>query len=250
MKRVVRLVGLAGLLILVLATIGFLTWTLWIPTPGQTALKAIATDDSVTVTKDPFLTFTPKISKSKVALVFYPGARVDVGAYSPLARMIAEKGYLVVVPSMPLNMALFAPNRAKKVIDDFPEIRTWIIGGHSMGGAFAAQFAHDNQEIISGLVLVGSYLPPNVDLSRSSIKAASIYGSADDIATPNEVLAAKPYMPPATEWVKVIGGNHSQFGDYGKQYGDSEAYIPADDQHQITAAAIIGLLERISPGSL
>jgi hypothetical protein len=36
---------------------------------------------------------------------------------------------------MPLNLAVFSPNKADEVITDFPEIEEWYIAGHSLGGA-------------------------------------------------------------------------------------------------------------------
>ena len=41
-----------------------------------------------------------------VGLIIYPGARVLPAAYGPLAQRIAAHGYLVVVASMPLNLAV------------------------------------------------------------------------------------------------------------------------------------------------
>ncbi len=37
----------------------------------------------------------------------------------------------------------------------------------------------------------------------------------------------------------IDGGNHAQFGSYGQQKGDGEATIPAAEQWQITADAIL-----------
>lgn len=249
LKRVIRLIVAAVLSILILSTVGFLAWALWIPGPGSAALFSLVSDERVVVTNEPFLVFKPSNSDSTTGVIFYPGARVDPRAYAPIARKIAQKNYLVVVPSMPLNMALFAPNRAKEIIDAFPAVSSWVIGGHSMGGAFAAQFAHDNQAKISGLFLIGSYPPAGLDLRGSNFKVVSIYGSTDRIATPDEVLSSRPFLPASTEFVEANGGNHAQFGDYGTQMGDGQPYISADDQHRATATAVIALLERISAES-
>ncbi len=40
------------------------------------------------------------------------------------------------------------------------------------------------------------------------------------------------------------GGNHAQFGDYGKQKGDGEAEIPAKEQWGETVTAIVDFMER------
>lgn len=38
--------------------------------------------------------------------------------------------------------------------------------------------------------------------------------------------------------VAVEGGNHAQFGNYGKQRGDAEATISREEQQDITVEAI------------
>ncbi len=249
MKRFLK-IGLSFLaMFFVLAAASFLCWALWIPPHGQIAAKAIISDEIVTVSTDPYLTFSPANGKPQTGLIFYPGARVTPEAYASIARSVASESFLVVIPSMPLNMALFAPHRASEVMSMHPDIRYWAIGGHSMGGAFAAQFIAQRPETISGLVLVGAYPPNGIDLSTSAKEVVSIYGSVDGIATPAEVLAAKPFLPPMTEWVEVNGGNHAQFGDYGSQFGDSEPYVTADQQQRVTGTSIIGLLKRISANS-
>lgn len=224
----------------------FLFWSLWIPPHGQNAAQALNSDANVTVSIDPYLSFSPASGNAQTGLIFYPGARVSPEAYAQIARSVASEGFIVVIPSMPLNMVLFAPNRASEMMSMNPTIQKWAIGGHSMGGAFAAQFAAQQPQSIRGLILVGAYPPKGIDLSSKELIAASIYGSADGIATPAEVLAAKTYMPQTTKWVEVNGGNHAQFGDYGRQYGDLEPYITAEEQQRATAAAIIELLKRLS----
>ncbi len=76
-----------------------------------------------------------------VGLVFYPGAKVEYSAYAPLMRDLAERGYLAVVVQMPFNFAFFDINAADRVRADFPDVGTWWVGGHSLGGSMAAQYA-------------------------------------------------------------------------------------------------------------
>ena len=35
---------------------------------------------------------------------------------------------------MPLNFAMLAPNKAEKVIKEHDHIKSWVVGGHSLGG--------------------------------------------------------------------------------------------------------------------
>ena len=43
--------------------------------------------------------------------------------------------------------------------------------------------------------------------------------------------------------VKIEGGNHAQFGNYGKQKGDPDATISSDEQQNITVTAIVDFIE-------
>jgi hypothetical protein len=44
--------------------------------------------------------------------------------------------------------------------------------------------------------------------------------------------------------VKIQGGNHAQFGNYGKQRGDPDAQISAEEQQRIAAQAIFAFIGR------
>jgi dienelactone hydrolase len=182
-------------------------------------------------------------SEPSAGLILYPGGRVDLRSYAPTAREIAAQGYLVVVVPMPLNLAFFAPDRAAEVIAAFPEVDRWAIGGHSLGGAMAARFAHRYPSTVHGLVLWASYPAASDDLSaRGDLAVASIYGTLDGLATEDEIAASRPLLPPDTRWVAIEGGNHAQFGWYGPQRGDNPATISREAQQQETIAGTLALL--------
>ena len=103
-----------------------------------------------------------------------------------MLRPLAEKGYLVVVPPMPLNLAVFGVNAADEVIKSYPEIKHWAVGGHSLGGSMAASYARAHLDKIQGLVLWASYPAGSDDLSKTSLKVGSIYAANDGLATPGK----------------------------------------------------------------
>lgn len=70
-------------------------------------------------------------------------------------------------------------NATGKYIEEYESINSWYIAGHSLGGSMGSIYASKNKEKIEGLILRGSY--PSADLSESSIKMISIYGSNDKI---------------------------------------------------------------------
>ncbi len=213
--------------------------------PSPEAVAAMQSSDTVTVTdaRD-LVTFMPK-GEPRAGLVFYPGARVEAAAYAARLRPLAEHGYAVFVVKFPLSLAIFGTNRAAGVIAAHPEIKTWALGGHSLGGAFASAFLKGRRDV-KGLILYASY--PAGDLSaRTDLVSVSIYGTRDALATVARIENAKPTMPPQTEYVAIEGGNHSYFGDYGMQDGDGIPSIPRDEAARQIVAATLAAMEQLAP---
>ena len=191
-----------------------------------------------------WLSLAPRDATPRAALIFYPGGLVPAEAYAPFARAVAAQGYLVALVRMPLNLAVLDSDAGRAVMEAYPQIGRWVIGGHSLGGAMAARFAANNARDIDGLLMLAAWPEESVDLSSSPLAVSSVYGSADGLATPAEVLAAAPRLPATTEFLRIEGGNHAQFGRYGPQNGDNEAQIPPEAQQAQTVAAALALLRR------
>jgi dienelactone hydrolase len=233
------------LLIPLLITGGFVVWAESTPRPmPQTleALEASPQSDGVVVTSRQWLVLRPADAEPTTGFVFYPGGRVDARSYAPAARDIAAEGYLVVIVPMPLNLAFFAPERAQSVIAAYPYVTHWAIGGHSLGGAMAARFAHQHPSAVGGLVLWAAYPAESNDLADRDLAVASIYGTLDGLATVEKVHRSRPLLPLDTRWVAIDGGNHAQFGWYGPQRGDNPATISRGTQQQMTVAETVQLL--------
>lgn len=238
------LVFLAALILL--TVVGFVLWGSFPTKPMPEALAALKSDATVEVVSDEWFYFAPPGDNPTVGLILYPGGRVDPRAYAPAAHAIASYGYQVFITPMPLNLAVFAPERAASVIESFPNVDRWVIGGHSLGGAMAARFAHQNPEAIDGLLLWASYPPKSSDLSNADLLVASIYGTRDGLTSPEEILASAQFLPKQTQFIAVEGGNHAQFGWYGLQGGDLEASLSRLDQQSIVVDATIDLLHDVA----
>lgn len=244
-KRI-RTIVISVAAVLAVLVVGFVVFSrIATAGPEQEALDALISDDVVEVQADEWTIYEPAIAPPQTGLIFYPGGYVDPRAYAPAAREIAAAGYLVVIPTMPLNLAILGANQAADIIEAFPEIEHWAIGGHSLGGAMAAQFASGNPGAVDGLVLWASYPAGNNDLSQSELQVVSIYGTADGVSEPATVEASRPQLPADTEWVVIEGGNHAQFGWYGPQNGDLEAQIDHLEQQALTVDATVRLLQAI-----
>ena len=217
-----------GLLVILMG--GFVIWGSTPAKPMPEALMALQPDAQVTITEGDWLTFSPTGQQPETGFIFYPGGRVDARAYAPAARQIAAQGYLVVIVPMPLNLAVLDPGAAADVITAYPEVQHWAVGGHSLGGAMAANFARHNPDKIQGLVLWAAYPASSDDLSVSSLRVISIYATLDGLSTGETIDTSRALLPQITIWTSIEGGNHAQFGWYGEQAGDNAATISRPEQ--------------------
>ena len=234
-------IGLLGLF--VIGVFGLIIWaTTGTLEAQEVALAALESTASVTVTQDRWIVFQPA-ADTEIGLVFYPGGLVEAKAYAPVLHQISEKGVLVIITPMPLNLAILNVNAANDVIDAYPQITTWIIAGHSLGGASAAIYAENNPERVDAIALWDSYPADSADLSDNAITALSIFGTTDD--WPNtENFNDKRYLLPAdATFVGIEGANHAQFGDYGEQRGDVVASISLTEQHERVAEVMLDFIE-------
>lgn len=238
-------VAAAVTIVLTVAVLGFLWWANNTTEPGERARSALDTDASVTVTENDGFVFQPTDASPDVGFILYPGAHVDPAGYAAAARKIAEGGYLVVVPELRLNLAVLDVNAAEAIVAEFPAIGQWAIGGHSLGGAMAAQYANEHLQNIDGLVLWAAYPPASIDLSRTDLAVASIFGTRDGLTSLADIDESRDRLPADTEFTAIAGGNHAQFGDYGAQSGDDTATISRAEQQAQIVDATLRTLRRI-----
>ncbi|GAB3537997.1 alpha/beta hydrolase [Arthrobacter tecti] len=164
------------------------------------------------------ITLTPPNGTSR-GLAFYPGARVEALAYVPLLSQVALDGTTVVILKEPLGISLLLSGQAGEALEDHPDITTWAVGGHSLGGVSAAMFAAEDNRV-EALLFWASY--PLEDLSGSQLDALSISGSEDGLTTPADVDASRELLPDNVAFLEIDGGVHAFFGDYGPQPGDGK----------------------------
>ena len=202
----------------------------------EKAIAAFESDAGITVTEleNGNLVFEPE--SAKTGLIFYPGGKEEYTSYIPLMKACADQGILCVLVEMPFNLAVFDVNAADGIIEKYPEIENWYIGGHSLGGSMAASYLENHADNYEGLILLGSY--STVDFSESDLKVLSIYGSEDQVLNKEKYEEYKSNLPEDYREVVIDGGCHAFFGVYGKQDGDGTPTITNDEQIQMTAAEI------------
>lgn len=228
--------AIIGILIIFLLGTGGLVG--WATLSAQEATERAVTvlNDNGVQREDGKLVFQPSTPPEK-GLIYYPGGLVDPEAYAVSAQGIADAGYLVVIPKMPLNLAFTGINRANGIQADFPEIDSWVIGGHSLGGAMAADYAKNNAGSLDGLIMFASYPANNQDFVDFPIPILTIVASNDPGAPKQEEFYNA--ISDSATLIVIEGGNHRQYADYSFQNNDGVASISAAEQQtQIIAATV------------
>jgi pimeloyl-ACP methyl ester carboxylesterase len=233
MKLLWKKIFIVVIAVLIVLAAVFVVWGETPSQPMPEALAALQSDALVKVKTGNWLVFEPVNNSTSTGFIFYPGGRVDYRAYAPMAHALAAKGYLVVIPRMPLNLAVFGIGKAADVQVVYSEISHWYIGGHSLGGSMAADNLFKHQDRFSGLIFLASYPAASDDLRSYAGKVLSISGSLDGLATPVKISASRALLPADSQFVEIPGGDHAFFGWYGAQTGDNPAAITREAQQAI-----------------
>lgn len=251
LQRIRRIWATLGLV----AFVGFVAWCLIAYRANEEARAALASDSRVTVTAaDGLWTFIPTQADSRRAsIAFLPGALVDSVAYAPLLHAIAAKGYPAYLFDLPWRGAFGQADgedflkHVRSLMEKSPG--PWIAAGHSRGAKIAALLARRPPQAMTGLILIGSTHPRDFSLADTRLAVTKIYGTADGVASADDVLANATLLPASTRWVAIEGGNHHQFGYYGFQPGDHFASITRDEQQAATLAAVLSALDAAPPAA-
>jgi len=184
------------------------------------------------------LAFVPE--DATVGLIFYPGGKVQPEAYAPLMERCAQQGVLCVLVKPLFNLAILDMDAAAGIQEQFPEIGTWLIAGHSLGGVVASDYLSRHSGEFAGIVFLASY--PDADLADYGGKALSLIGTVDGVVDRGKYEAANQKLPADAAELAITGGNHAYFGNYGEQAGDGVATITHEEQQAQTVDAIMAMI--------
>ena len=241
MKKKIKIVLISLLTVLIFLMVGFGVYVENYYHATETAEEAMMETDQIFVQEnDDGIVFAPE--HPSAGLIFYPGGKVEHTAYAPLMRTLAEQDILCVLVKMPFRLAVFDINAADGILEQFPEIENWYLGGHSLGGSMAASYVSKRNEDFEGLVLLAAY--STEDLSDSGLKVISLYGSEDGVLNREKYEECRSNLPEDTVEYVIEGGNHAGFGSYGEQKGDGDARISQDEQIAITVEKIKSVIKR------
>lgn len=224
------------MIILVVCVVSSFAWLTNSYEPQDIARQNLVSNNEVEVNEGKITEFIPKDVISDTGIIIYPEARIDVKAYAPLANRLAQNGYRVFAADMPFNMSIFSPHKADKIIEENEDVKNWVIIGHSLGGNMATKAIETNNKI-EGIVYLAAY-PSNNNIKSTDAKVLSVWGSKDSVINFDNLIKAREYLPKDTEYVEIEGGNHSSFGDYGLQKGDTKSIISPEKQLNITVESI------------
>jgi len=216
--------------------------------------------DTIAYTETPNYIFLDPGNGSNTCFMFMPGGLVDPHAYLTLMERIAEDSICVLIPKFTSNLAITGLSKYKHLIEQFPEIDNWYVGGHSLGGIAALSAVNNDPDMFRGLILLGTYPSESFANPDWSGQVLSIYAENDLLSTSDEIESAQMYLPtarfmtnidhidtlnthtPSTIYYLISGGNHAQFGDYGTQDGDGMPEITLLQQHEQTHHAIMAFI--------
>lgn len=227
MKKKVTYFFIGLVAIIMVSFLGFFTWSQQTYEPSQ-KLYTLMNKKDIKYEKD-WVIFNSK-NNNQVGIVLYPGAKVEPEAYSYFAKQLAKQGYLVAIPNVNFNFALFDSNKAQEIINTHSSIQKWVVGGHSLGGVTASKFAYNHPKEIDGVFFLGSYPDEGTDFSNKNLPILSIYGEKDGLSTVEKIEDTKHLLSQKTTMHEIKGGNHGQFGIYGAQKGDSKPSISVKKQ--------------------
>lgn len=219
--------------------------------------KTLRTLITVTQTREQ-ISFLPKVHQPVSGLLFYPGGMVDPKAYAPLVRQLAENSFAVYIVKLPLRSAPLPGQEAhvmdytRQVMATNGAIQRWLLAGHSRGGAIVSRFVAVDPDLFAALILIGTSHPKKAafDLSAAKLPVLKIYVTRDGLASVGEIEETSRFLPKTTTWVRIEGGNHSQFGYIGTLFGDQQSTISRPEQQVQTVTAILSMLNGLNSSAM
>ena len=88
---------------------------------------------------------------------------------------LAEKGVFTVLVTMPGNLAVLDMNAADGICEQYPEIESWYMAGHSLGGSMAASYISENAD--------------NFDVDLTNLSSTMVYSEVYNMmSTPENYI--------------------------------------------------------------
>lgn len=156
------------------------------------------------------------------------GGLVDATRYTWMARHLASRGLVAVMPEHPLALAFFSTGNGLEALDvvrkasqrggDFLEgavaSARGLVLGHSLGGVVAGSLWREAHGELSHLAMLASIPNPADDMGAvQGGRVVSVTGAADARIPPAEVLDGARVFSVPTQVAVVAGMTHYQWVD-------------------------------------
>lgn len=221
-------ITIAIISIIVAIGVGFQGWVYFNTYEALPKINDYVSEDDYEYTDGMYI-FEPELSNGK-AIMFYNGGLVDPFAYAYMAKLLADEGYLVIMPKFFDNLPIINSSKGLDIMKDYSNY-SWIVMGHSLGGLSAAWLL-DVTTNIKGIVFLASYPAGRASISLLGYNVLSIVGDKDEVLDWENYETYKANLPLDTTYATIEGGNHAYFGMYGEQKGDGKATITVEEQHR------------------
>lgn len=240
-RRRIRITGWTALTSLLVTIVGFLTYFHIVFMADRDATLEVYRDDRVSVQAvDGSIVLSPQGAPLSQGLLYFPGARVDPYSYVYPLTDIAASGVTVVIMDPLMNMALFDQRDIGTLTSVAPDIKSWTLAGHSLGGVRACMLADHPR--VSGLVLLGSYCAN--DISSLDIEVLQLLASDDGLIALDALEESAGFLPEGTARVTMDGANHASFGTYGEQPGDGIATLTRQEFRALFTDLVLPVVTR------
>jgi pimeloyl-ACP methyl ester carboxylesterase len=158
-------------------------------------------------------------------VLFVHGGAAPAARYHWLARHLATRGHVVILPHFLFDLPFFADAnvedafRAVATGDDIDVELAGVVGdedaaimGHSLGAVVAAG-AFDRSDLFGSLVMVSGYPDPGSTPTRRDGFALSLVGDRDGLVDVAEVQSGLEALQTTSAGAVVSGLTHYQFTD-------------------------------------
>lgn len=179
--------------------------------------------------------------ESDIGFLIFSGAKTDERAYAYLAKLLHEEGHTVVIPKQRFHLSAFGTKHGLEIMDSNPQIKKWILIGHSLGGMPVSQIASTRQDKLIGVAFLATFA--SIDLSGLDIAAIRITAEHDGVMNNDTMENYNGNLPKNTVNKMLEGANHQGFAAYRSVSGrDGKALISWQEQNEITVRLILETL--------
>ncbi len=190
--------------------------------------------------------FFPSVTKEpKTAIFLYQSAAIDRKAYFYLANTLQKKGFDVVISKSWFNQPLLNIGVLDDVIEAYPRIGSWYIGGHGTGAVAVDKYLSKNDRTeIKGAFYLGA--APSDEQLKKSLPVFIAIGTEDGIFDQTKLEnTAERKIPSGYDIYILDGGNYTNFGYYALEKGDNKAEISVKSQQDIVSNKLEEWIKRI-----